>query len=228
MINLTQLMRAELYEAPGGVVLPYRIYVPQKYDTAKQYPILLYLHGMGERGGDNRLHVSKNSVMETLLLEENRAAYPCVVLAPQCPEDAFWGEGYLPALMGLLEHTRAAYSTDCARQYITGLSMGGFGTWGMLAAYPDNFAAAVPICGGWDMDDDVENVPVMKGVPIWAFHGALDMTVPVARTRDMVKALEAVGGNIKYTEYQDEYHGIAARVYSEPALFPWLFAQSKN
>ncbi|MCL2298563.1 MAG: prolyl oligopeptidase family serine peptidase [Firmicutes bacterium] len=213
--------------------LPYRVYVPE--NAGAKLPLLLYLHGAGSRqGDDNRRQVIDNSFFKAILSEESLAAYPCVILAPQCPQGKGWvrqpwGPGIAAQLMGMLEQACAEYPVDRSRIYITGVSMGGFGTWGMLRAYPDYFAAAVPICGGWDLDDDVALAPAMKDVPIWAFHGALDMTVPVERTRDMVKALQAVGGDIQYTEYPDEYHGIAARVYNEePELFPWLFAQAKK
>lgn len=171
--------------------------------------------------------------MQVMLSEENREAYPCIVLVPQCPKGKGWvrqpwGPGIAEVLMGLLEQKIfPAYQVDLSRVYITGVSMGGFGTWGMLRAYPDVFAAAVPVCGGWDLDDDVAMVPVMKDVPIWAFHGALDEAVPVERSSDMAAALEAVGGNIRYTEYPDEGHTISERVYNEPELLPWLFAQKK-
>ena len=212
--------------------LPYRLYVPE--GTGESYPLVLYLHGAGSRqGSNNRSQVMGNSFIKLMLSEEVRAQYPSIVLAPQCPDGMGWvrqpwGPGIAADLMGMLEQVCAEYPVDRSRIYITGVSMGGFGTWGMLRDYPDYFAAAVPICGGWDLDDDVENAPAMKDVPIWAFHGALDTAVPVARTRDMVEALEAVGGNVKYTEYPDGGHGISARVYYEPELLPWLFAQARG
>ena len=212
--------------------LPYRLYVPD--GESETYPLVLFLHGAGSRqGSDNSKQVIGNSFLKIILSEDNLEKYPCVVLIPQCPEGMGWvrqpwGPGIAEDLMGMLEQVCAQYPVDRSRIYVTGNSMGGFGTWGMLREYPDYFAAAVPICGGWDLPDDIENAPVMKDVPIWAFHGALDTAVPVERTRDMVEALEAVGGNIKYTEYPDEGHSISARVYYDPELFPWLFAQSKS
>ena len=216
----------------GDGTQPYRIFVPEA--AGENLPLVLYLHGAGSNGSDNRRQVMGNSFIKLLLSEEGRAQYPCILLAPQCPEGMGWvrqpwGPGIAEDLMGMLEQVCAKYPVDRSRIYITGVSMGGFGTWGMLRAYPDYFAAAVPVCGGWDLDDDVERAPAMKDVPIWAFHGALDTAVPVARSRDMVKALESVDGNVKYTEYPDGGHGIAARVYcNEPELLPWLFAQRKG
>jgi len=224
------MMTAEKYEN-----LPYRIYVPE--DTGeKQYPLVLCLHGSGNRGDDNLAQLGRSSAVHTLLAPDHLVKYPCIVLAPQCPEGQRWirgiGQYDLPgnteALMGLLEQIKANYPVDPARIYITGLSMGGFGTWGMLKTYPDYFAAAVPICGGWNLEEDVENAPKLKDIPIWAFHGALDDDVPAERSRDMVQALEAVNGNVKYTEYPDGGHAIWDRVYNEPELLPWLFAQKNE
>jgi len=229
------MMSAEVYKGPAGK-LPYRIYAPGDSDPARAYPLVLFLHGAGSKGNDNLAQVKGNSLLQALLSRENLVKYPCIILAPQCPEEKRWVRGIgqydLPgsteALMGLLEQMRATYPVDPARIYITGLSMGGFGTWGMLMDYPDYFAAAVPICGGWNLEEDVENAPRIGNVPIWAFHGALDDDVPVERSRDMVRAIEGTGGNIKYTEYPDGWHPIWDSVYSEPELFPWMFAQVKD
>ena len=215
-IDRTGMMRPEAYEG-----LPYRIYVPEDYDPAGQYPLVLYLHGSGERGDDNRAQTRKNSVMQTLLSEENLAKYPCIVLAPQCPAGDGW---YTKTLMALLEHTTAAYAIDPARIYVTGLSMGGYATWDLLAVYPDYFAAAVPICGG----GAPETAALFKDVPVWAFHGARDTVVSPEGSREMVRALEEVGGGVQYTEYPRERHQCWEKAYREPDLFPWLFAQMRS
>jgi len=222
-IDRTDMMQAEVYKDAGGAVLPYRLYVPGNYSAAEvKYPLVLYLHGSGERGKDNRAQTKKNSVMQTLLAPESIAAYPCIVLAPQCPKDRGWD---VEVLMGLLEHAEAAWPVDPARVYITGLSMGGYATWHLLAAYPDYFAAAVPICGG----GDPETAALFKDVPIWVFHGAKDDVVPPEASREMVQALEAAGAaDLRYTEYPEEKHGSWEPAYREPALFPWMFAQAKG
>ena len=202
--------------------LPCRVYAPEGLVRSyEQYPLVLYLHGAGQRGDNNRAQTRKNSVMQTLLNKENLAAYPCFVLAPQCPANGWWEA---EVLMGLLEEFRAEYPVDPARIYITGLSMGGYGTWAMLAAYPDYFAAAVPICGG----GDPETAPLFKGVPIWAFHGAKDDVVLLGSSDEMIWALEAAGAHTKYTVYHTEKHRSWERAYREPELFSWLFAQSKE
>ena len=223
-------MQAKVFEG-----LDYRVYAPIDYEK-RQYPLVLFLHGAGAKGDDNLAQVRNSSFLKALLNAGNSEKYPCVIVAPQCPVGMRWVPGVgvydLPdnveALMALLEQTKSLYGTDPARVYITGLSMGGYGTWGMLRAYPDYFAAAVPVCGGWDRPDDVALAPRLKDVPIWAFHGALDDDVPVECSRDMVEALEAVDGNVKYTEYPDGGHAIWDRVYAESELLPWLFSQVRS
>jgi predicted peptidase len=222
----TDMMQAETYTDPNGLVLPYRIYVPESGGAEEPYPLVLFLHGSGERGSDNRAQTGKNGVMQTLLSEENRAEYPCVVLAPQCPEEQWWSDAGVPAaLMGLLERTKTRHPIDPARVYITGLSMGGFGTWSMLAAYPDYFAAAIPVCGG----GAPEQAPLFHEMPIWVFHGSKDKIVNPQDSRDMVKALEEAGAKeVKYTEYPTEGHQSWEKAWREINLFPWLFSQSKT
>ena len=223
-IDRTDMMLAQEYTDTAGIVLPYRIYVPEGYDAAEQYPLVLYLHGSGERGSDNRAQTSKNSVMQTLLGEENLEKYPCIVLAPQCPEERWWGDENIPALMGLLEQMKADYSVDANRIYITGISMGGYGTWKMLEEYPFYFAAAVPICGGGEPG----LAPLFRKVPIWVFHGAKDSVVSPQSSRDMVEALQKADGDVKYTEYPRVNHNSWEKAYREAELFPWLFAQQKG
>ena len=246
-IDRTDMMQAAVYEAPDGTALPYRIYVPENYNPARKYPLVLFLHGTGERGGDNRAHTEKGSVMQTLLGEDNLTQFPCVVVAPQCPGAAWWPL-LTTQLMGLLEQTRKAYSVDAARIYITGISLGGYGTWSMLAEYPGYFAAAVPICGGGDPG----TAPLLLDIPIWAFHGARDLIVrpdsgglskalgvnnkelrgllaQAVNTRSMVKALQEAGSTaVKYTEYPREGHFCWELAYREPALFEWMFTQTRT
>ena len=221
----TDMMQAAQYEAPDGFTLPYRVYVPKHMDEAQRYPVVLFLQGAGHSGTDNRQQTAAFGVMHVLLSPKNRAKYPCILIAPQAPDGHGWSDELVtPALMGILEQTAADYPVDSARIYVTGLSMGGFGTWGMLAAYPDYFAAGAPICGGWD----VEDAPLLRDIPIWAFHGAKDPVVDTDLTRNMVKALEDAGSTrIKYTEYPNEGHWSWGRAYYEPALYEWMFAQTK-
>jgi len=224
-IDRTDMMQAQVYEDPGGTVLPYRIYQPEN-PALVQKPLVLYLHGAGESGNDNRAQTKKNSVMQTLLNKENLAQFPCIVVAPQNPEGRWWADEGMPqVLMGLLEQLKITHPVDPSRIYITGISMGGYGTWEMLAAYPDFFAAAVPICGGGNPDSATR----FKDVPVWAFHGARDNIVPPEGSRGIVQALEAAGAkDVRYTEYPGERHQSWEKAYREPDLFPWMFAQVKE
>jgi len=214
-IDRTDMMAAASFQG-----MPYRIYVPQGEGP---FPLVLYLHGAGERGDNNRAQTKKNSVMQTLLSEENLAAYPCIVVAPQCPKDRGWDIEVLMELLG--GKILPAHQVDFSRIYVTGLSMGGYGTWALLAAYPDKFAAAVPVCGG----GDPETAALFAHVPVWAFHGAKDDVVSPEGSREMVRAMEAAGAaDVRYTEYPDEKHASWEPAYREPELFPWLFAQVKQ
>ncbi|MCL2494365.1 MAG: prolyl oligopeptidase family serine peptidase [Oscillospiraceae bacterium] len=220
-VDVTDRMESHVFSNEAGDTLPYRLYLPEGLYNGRESPLVLYLHGTGERGYDNRAQTRKNSVMQTLLSEENLAAYPCIVIAPQCPEDQWWDT---QPLMSLLEDFTAKHPVDPNRIYITGLSMGGYGTWEMLAAYPDYFAAAVPICGG----GDPESAALFAHVPVWAFHGGRDSVVKPEQSREMIAALEAAGGNVEYTEYPREGHQSWERAYREEGLFAWMFAQVKK
>ena len=229
-VDVSDQMEAKQFTASNGVTLPYRVSLPEGYDSEKEYPLVFYLHGAGERGTDNYMHVKVNSVMQTLLNEENREAYPCIVLAPQCPEDRFWYpwlEGdtnftVTEALVEFLEDAQESYSVDSRRIYITGVSMGAIGTWAMLARFPDTFAAAVPVCGA----GDPAQAASYAQVPIWVFHGKRDTIVSVSYAHEMVIALKEAGSTVvKYTEYPWENHACWELAYREEELFPWMFAQ---
>ena len=220
-LDLSNTMRAETYTHEDGTMLPYRIYVPESQNAL---PLVLSLHGSGGRGNNNRAQIGQNSVMQVLLNDENRVAFPAIVLAPQCPADTSW-QDITAQLMGLLEYVIASHPADPNRVYITGYSMGGNGTWAMLAAYPEFFAAAVPICG-WG---EPETAYRFSGVPIWAFHGKRDPSVSVEGTREMIAALEAVNAPyVRYTEYRHERHMSWHKAYREAELFPWMFGQVRQ
>ncbi len=231
--DFSLIMSKAVYTDSSGKKIPYRLYSPQSSES-QNFPLVIYLHGAGTNGNNNKKQVQNNTFLEVLFSEENLEKYPCFVLVPQCPEDERWVDGpddqvnVEVELKELIEKIKGEYSVDSSRIYLTGVSMGGFGTWGLLRDYPDYFTAAIPVCGGWDLPGDIEKAPLMKNVPIWVFHGAKDTAVPVERSRDMVKALEDAGGKVKYTEYPEEEHSIAGRVYHEAELLPWLFSQIKS
>lgn len=214
--------------------MPYRLFVPPGYDRGRTYPLVLWLHGGGGRGSDNRKQISEgNSIGATVwTLPRNQARFPALVLAPQCPEGEMWttiGPNVRPTprlldVMALLKQLQREYRIDPARIYVAGQSMGGFATWALLAEYPKTFAAAIPICGG----GDEKSAPKMKGIPIWAFHGELDRAVSVERSRRMVAAVVRAGGKARLTEYKGVDHVVWNRAFSDPKLLPWVFAQTRS
>jgi predicted peptidase len=225
---------ARLFQGADGKVLPYRLAKPLHFDPHATYPLILFLHGAGERGKDNRAQLLH--VMPELLTPANREKYPCFVVAPQCPAGQKWVDvnwsahvhkqpeqpsAAMALTLQLLESLEREFPIDGRRLYVMGLSMGGYGTWDVIARHPQMFAAAVPICGG----GDETTAPRFAGVPVWAFHGAKDNTVPVSRTRKMIEALQQAGGKPRYTEYPDCQHNSWDSAIHEPDLLPWLFAQ---
>jgi predicted peptidase len=225
------------YKDADGKVLKYRLLLPPDYDPETKYPLVLLLHGAGERGDDNTKQLI-HGVAE-LTKPENRKKYPCFLVAPQCPEGKKWVEvdwgadshvmpkdpsEPLRLALELLDALQKDYSIDKSRLYVTGLSMGGFGTWDAISRKPDTFAAAVPVCGGGD-EKQAEKI---AKVPIWAFHGAKDGAVKPARSRNMVEALKKAGGMPKYTEYKDVGHDSWVPAYKDAEMMGWLFGQKKE
>jgi len=227
---------AGTFEHQGRKLL-YRLLKPQDYDPQQKYPLVLFLHGAGERGDDNQAQLKH--VVRIFVTEENRRKYPCFVLAPQCPRGEKWAEVHwgapthtqpsesAPAMdltLRLIQSLVEEYSIDRDRLYVTGLSMGGYGTWDVIARHPDLFAAAVPMCGGGD-EKTAERI---AGLPIWNFHGADDRVVPPSRSRNMIAALKEAGAKPRYTEYPDCGHNCWDRAAAEPELLPWLFGQRRG
>jgi predicted esterase len=226
------------YTNSSGQVLPYRLFVPQNYSPAGKYPLVLFLHGAGERGTDNRAQLAGQTSELVFVTPQNQSNWPCLMLAPQCPSDQLWvnmpwgdTSGTMPAsptwpmasTMTVLTNLFTRYSgIDTTRVCITGLSIGGFGTWDAIIRYPGKWLAAVPICGGGDSN----TVAPIVHLPIWAFHAADDSVVPVVRSRTMISSIRALGGNPLYTEYPASLgygHGSWVAAYAETNLLPWLF-----
>jgi predicted peptidase len=221
----------------------YRLLFPAGYDKAggKKYPLVLFLHGAGERGEDNAAQL-KHGAAE-FARADRQAEYPCFVLFPQVPKEQKWvdadwsqsvGRGTFSetpspayaAAIGAVKSWIDSGRVDPARVYVTGLSMGGYGTWYAAAASKDVFAAAVPICGG----GDPTWAKRYQGMPIWTFHGTEDKAVPVGRSREMVEALATVGHEPKviYTEYEGGGHDVWTQTYRRDDLFRWLFSQQRS
>jgi predicted peptidase len=223
-----------IYTNHDGRSIPYRLLTPPDYEPARRYPLVLFLHGAGERGTNNTAQLIHGTRL--YLDPAQRQKFPCFVVAPQCPTGQQWvampwdtERGVQPPQPSepmqlaseLLDSLLTKYSIDPERLYVTGLSMGGFGTWDAITRWPNRFAAAAPVCGGGD-----ENVaPRAVKTPVWAFHSNDDNTVKVSRTRNMIAALRAAGGQPKYFEYSGLGHNCWDRAYREPEFLPWLFAQ---
>lgn len=223
-------MDAREYEGPGGKLL-YRLYRPK---TSDRVPLVLFLHGAGERGDDNAAQL-RHGVKQFLAQQEK---YPCVVVAPQCPKGKKWNEvdwhaashltpekpsDPFASLIPLLEALQKELPVDPKRLYVTGLSMGGYGTWDLITRLPDTFAAAAPVCGG---GDETKAAAIAK-VPQWIFHGGADKVVKPERSRHMVEALQKAGAEPKYTEYPGVGHNSWDKAYADPELWAWMFAQRR-
>ena len=190
----------------------YLLYLPKDYhDTHEDFPLVLFLHGSGERGTD----IEKVKVHGLPKLISQGREFPFIVVSPQCPDHIFWDADILIALLDEIE---SEYRIDKNRIYVTGLSMGGFGTWELAIRQPDRFAAIAPVCG-WN---DPEKACLLKDVPVWAFHGAKDMVVPVAASEKMVEKLKSCGGDAKLTIYPEANHDSWTETYNNDELYTWL------
>ena len=227
------------FAGTAGLRMPYRLLVPE--DSASAYPLVLFFHGSGERGKDNKKQLVHG--VERFARPDSRSRYPCFVLAPQCPIDLdkqpmMWtGERErmhllkltpevaipLRTALELLNMIEGNYPIDRDRIYITGISMGGYAAWEALIRHPQRFAAAIPVCGG----GDVSHADRIKNIPVWAFHGSDDPVVPVECSRSMIKMIKNAGGQPLYTEYPGVGHNSWDRAYAEPELLSWLFSQKR-
>lgn len=224
-----------------GHVLPYRFYQPETECKEKKYPLVVFFHGAGERGDDNRGQFRRFDPVPFWL------THPCYVVAPQCPradgsnrndhsvwvDTHFGGKSHqmkasptwpLRLSIELVKQIIENENVDYSRIYITGLSMGGYATWEILQREGNLFAAAIPVCGGGDLN----YVDKMLSTALWVFHGAEDRTVPVERSRNMVNAIRESGGNPLYTEYLGVDHDSWSRTYQNPEVWDWLFNQIKK
>ena len=201
----------------------YLLYLPDGYeDSAKQWPLLLFLHGAGERGDD--LSLVETHGPPKLIAKEGKAL-SLVVVAPQCPDGEWWSGGkQIDTLNALLDHIIATCRIDEERIYVTGLSMGGFGTWRLAAEYPDRFAAIAPICGR----GDPFMARMIPHLPAWVFHGAKDDVVPLQASQEMVDALKKAGGKVEFTVYPEAGHDSWTETYNNPALYEWFLTHTRS
>ena len=246
--QLAKAFAPHVHVSQGGERMPYRLFTPARLEPGRTYPLVVFLHGASGSGTDNVKQLEGGNLYGSLVwaLPENQARHPAFVLAPQsdwnwpctifdpknppkiaadiklCPPGAI-GIGARLAFE-VIDSLVNSLSIDRARIYVTGHSMGGAGTWHMIAQRPRLFAAAVPVCGRGHQ----EAAPLVKDVPIWNFHGATDDVEPVSSSRLMIDALRKAGGQPRHTEYPDLGHTVFAWAYTEPALVEWLFAQKRQ
>lgn len=227
-----------VYITEGGLELPYRLYLPENCET-ESYPLILSLHGSGYRGTDNVLPVTDGLPL-SLVSGGLVSVYKAIVVAPQCPEDMQWVDvpwetgcysidevpesEVLRAAFELTLSLCAKHNADPARLYVTGLSMGGYGTWDLLARHPGVFAAAIPICGGGDPD----SAERMSDVAVRSFHGDSDLVVPYSGSLAMNEALLSHGCDAALITYEGGGHNAWGRTYRETVVYDWLFSQRRK
>lgn len=227
---------AREWKAPNGTVLKYRWHAPSPIEPGKTYPLVLFLHGAGERGDDNSAQLKHG--VNAILKGAEKLKQPCFLIAPQCPADRWWApinretmrlseaakpNALLEAVLALTSETMKHQPVDPKRFYVTGISMGGYATWDLLGRAPQTIAAAMPVCGG----GDPSLVSKYKTIPIHAFHGEADPVVPVKTTREMIAALETAGGKPQATYYPGVQHDSWTQTYDNIEVIKWLFDQKR-
>jgi predicted peptidase len=235
--SVQEAFTAGVYQASGGHALNYRIHTPAKLDPQLRYPLVIFFHGAGERGSDNAKQLVHG--VRDILRYAARTDNPTIIIAPQCPRGSQWVDTpwsdpahsmpekpSLPMRLAieLLEKTIREKPVDAKRVYVSGLSMGGFGTWDLMQRRPMLFAAAIPVCGG----GDPHYARSLAAMPIWVFHGSKDTVVKPMRSRDMIAALKQAGGEPRYTEYKGVGHNAWTETYSNEKVLKWMFEQKRE
>ena len=208
----------------GGTVVKdntayrYLLYLPKDYNknSPRKWPVMFYLHGKSRRG----YNLEKLKTYGPPYLINRGWHFPFIIVSPQCPPDRIWStDDWFPSLFQVLSNK---YRIDINRVYLTGMSMGGSGVWSLAIKHPEYFAAAVPLCGGWNTRD----IKQMKTIPVWAFHGAMDNIVPPTETEKMVNALREAGGKVRYSRLEGQGHSIH-KIYEKKAMYDWMLRQHK-
>lgn len=210
----SQVSRRLEKQVTRTIAMDYLLYLPEEYGKSEQkWPLIIFLHGAGERGND----LEKLKVHGPPKLVEKGENFEFVIVSPQCPEDSWWPVK-VEDIMTLLDEIESKYDIDTDRVYLTGFSMGGFGSWAIAGRYPERFAAAAPICGG------IERLvaPAFKDLPIWAFHGAKDEVVPLSKSAGIVEAIKDIGGDAELTVYPEAEHDSWTVTYENPELYEWF------
>lgn len=225
-----------------GALYRYQVYVPADYSrSTRQWPVILFLHGGGERGSDGLL---QTAVGLPSAIRSAPAHYPAIVIMPQVPPDSVWLGTPARAAMAALDETLSEFRADAERVYLTGLSMGGNGTWNLAYNHPERFAAIAPICAFISpIGSSAAYRPIvpadsgdafaviahrLRDVPTWIIHGELDQAVPVIESRRAAEALRSVGGRVRYTEVLGAGHNVWDAAYASPQFREWLFAQRRS
>ncbi len=198
-------------------IIDYLLYLPKEYNGKEKFPLMLFLHGSGERGSNLEL-VKKHGPPK--LIEEGKD-FPFIIVSPQCPSGIRWKTNILIALIDDIINN---YNVDENRIYITGLSMGGYGTWKLANEISDRLAAAIPICG-WG---DAWTICEIGDLPVWAFHGEKDNVVLPQKSKELVEALKSCNGNVQLTTYPEAGHDSWTQTYDNPKIYEWLLKQTKN
>jgi predicted peptidase len=223
-VQCSQTLERTLVEA---IRLRYLLFLPRQHNTRRtaRWPLILFLHGAGERG-ENLSRVASHGPPK---LVKSRPDFPFVVASPLCPAGQHWRADIL---LALLDELLERFPVDASRVYLTGLSMGGYGTWALASACPERFAAAAPICGGGEtlpiLLAETRKLRTLRSLPIWAFHGARDDVVPLHESERMVKAMRDIGNNPRFTVYPEAEHDVWTETYQTPALFDWFLAHRRR
>ena len=210
-------LRAQLSEQKIVSYTRYLLYVPEEKSSSGKYPLILFLHGSGERGND--LGMLRQSGPFKFI--DSVKKFPFIVIAPQCEPGKDWDT---QNLLTLLDSVESKLPVDKAKIYVTGFSMGGFGTWKLAQADPLRFAAIAPVCGGGDSS----RVCAIRNISVWAFHGAKDNAVPYYESERMVKGLKSLGSDVRFTLYPDIEHDSWTATYNNPELYEWLLSRERT
>jgi predicted peptidase len=224
-----------------GVDYPVQIFVPRQYQRAQSYPLVLFLHGSGERGSDGARQAQVGLGPYVLSHADD---FPAFVVMPQSPEGSGWSSAVAKAALASVDLAQAEFSIDADRIYLTGMSRGGYGVWELAAMAPGRFAALVPVCGGVEPIAGKEHIAVeavagawdpyrtlaqkIGAAPVWIFHGALDDAVPVSGSRQMFATLHSLGADVRYSELEHANHNAWDPAYQSADLWAWLFAQRRR
>jgi predicted peptidase len=213
----------------GQASFTYQVYIPRSLQGKRNLPVIVFLHGIGQRGTGGFLPTEG---MAGTAVRHYMEQVPAIVLLPQCRRGSYWTDPVMDQMvMRAIEKTVSEFDADASRLYLTGVSMGGFGAWHLASAHPNRFAALVSICGGSPLRDGDRFTTVARRIgqtPAWVFHGAADKIVPVTESRRMVDALKAVNGNVRYSEYEGVGHNVWLKALAEKELLPWILTQRLN